>query len=290
MNRDIDLSLLRAFLAVAQTGGMTAAGRHLNLTQAAVSQQIKRLEEQMGRELFDRGQRRIKLTASGERLMGHAERILTLNDEIWSTMTAPEFTGRIRLGVPHDIVGPFMPPILRNFSKAWSRVEVTLNCSSSQDLMRYLGEGELDLALTTDPEPAEGEAMLLADRLVWTGAPNGTAHLRDPLPVSLGDENCAFRSAAVHALSGAGRDWRFTCAVSNMSALGATLEADLSVAPLLSQTVPAGLKVLEADSGLPPLPTYYINLHMAPGRPSDIASELAYHITRSFALRYPQAA
>ena len=132
--------------------------------------------------------------------------------------------------------------------------------------------------------------MLLADRLVWTGAPNGTAHLRDPLPVSLGDENCAFRSAAVNALGGAGRDWRFTCAVSNMSALGATLEADLSVAPLLSQTVPAGLKVLDSDSGLPPLPTYYINLHMAPGRPSEIASELAYHITRSFALRYPQAA
>ena len=140
MNRDIDLSLLRAFLAVAQTGGMTSAGRHLNLTQAAVSQQIKRLEEQMGQELFDRSQRQLKLTSSGERLMGHAERILTLNDEIWSTMTAPEFTGNIRLGVPLDIVGPFMPPILRAFSKAWSRVEVTLKCSSSKDLMSYLSK------------------------------------------------------------------------------------------------------------------------------------------------------
>ena len=94
MAREIDLSLLRAFVAVSATGGMTAAGRHLNLTQAAVSQQIKRLEEQFETQLFDRSQRRLAMTPSGERLFAHAERILSLNDEIWGLMTSPAFEGR----------------------------------------------------------------------------------------------------------------------------------------------------------------------------------------------------
>ena len=100
MAREIDLSLLRAFVTVSATGGMTAAGRHLNLTQAAVSQQIKRLEEQFETQLFDRSQRRLAMTPSGERLFAHAERILSLNDEIWGLMTSPAFEGQIRVGVP----------------------------------------------------------------------------------------------------------------------------------------------------------------------------------------------
>lgn len=288
--RDIDVSLLRAFVAVSETGGMTSAGRHLNLTQAAVSQQIKRLEELFGVKLFDRRQRRLRLTANGERLVGHAQRVLALNDEIWGTMTSPEFEGQVRLGVPHDIVGPFMPSVLRSFSKAWPRVDVSLTCSNTPVLRRILDRGEIDLTLTTEASPSSESETLLADRLVWVGAPGGDAHRRSPLPVSLGDENCAFRAAAVTALGGTGQDWRFTCAVSNMSALCASLEADLAVAPLLSQTVPDGLEILGTESGLPALPTYYVNLYLAPTKPSAITLELARQITKSFAVRYPQAA
>lgn len=290
MAHHIDLSLLRAVVAVAETGGMTAAGRHLNLTQAAVSQQIKRLEEQFGVELFDRRQRRLRLTPSGERLVGHAERILGLNDEIWGMMTSPGFEGQVRVGVPHDIVGPFMPPILRSFAKSWPRVEVSLDCSNTPKLLQRLADGEIDLTLTTEPATGQGGQMLLSDRLVWVGAQGGEAHRRTPLPVSLGHEHCAFRAAAVKALGGTGRDWRFTCAISDMSALCATLEADLAVAPLLAQTVPESLAILGPESGLPSLPTYYINIYLAPTNPSAIAQELARQISKSFAARYPQAA
>ena len=290
MARETDLSLLRAFVAVSETGGMTAAGRHLNLTQAAISQQIKRLEEQFGAELFDRSKRRLSMTPSGERLFGQAERILAMNEEIWATMTSPGFEGHIRLGVPHDIIGTFMPPILRDFIKTWPRVDVSLDCSSTANLRRALDQGEIDLTLTTEATISERSELLLADRLVWVGAPGGTAYQRAPLPVSLGDENCAFRAAAVKALAGAGRDWRFTCAVNNMSAFRVTLEADLAVAPLLSQTVPEGLTMLDADRGLPSLPIFHINLYLAPTKPSPIAVELAQHISKSFAIRYPKAA
>src|SRR3712207_6705524 len=106
MRRDIDISLLRAFAAVAETGGVTSAARLLNLTQAAVSQQIRRLEEFFGVALFDRQQRRLEMMPTGERLYAYAQRILALNDEVWGVMTSPNFEGEVKLGIPHDIVSP----------------------------------------------------------------------------------------------------------------------------------------------------------------------------------------
>lgn len=289
MARDIDPALLRAFVTVAETGGMTAAARHLNLTQAAVSQQIKRLEELLGVVLFDRRQRQLSLTPAGERLIGQAGRMLSLNDEIWREMTAPEPEGEVRLGVPHDVIGPFLPPILKGFARSWPRVEVTIVSNLTLNLKRILAAGEIDLTLTTEPTTGGDAELLLSDRLVWVGAEGGEAHLKAPLPVTIGNESCAFRAATVKALAAGGRSWRALCTCADLTTLCATIEADLAIAPMLSQTVPSGLAILD-ESGLPPLPTFFVNLYRAPANQSPIAEEFARHISRSFAARYPQAA
>jgi DNA-binding transcriptional LysR family regulator len=109
MTRNLDISLLRAFVAVADTGGMTAATGVLNLTQAAVSQQIKRLEDAFGHTLITRDRRSMTLTPAGERLFGAARRMLALNDEVWAQMTTPEFEGEVRLGIPSDIITTYLP-------------------------------------------------------------------------------------------------------------------------------------------------------------------------------------
>ena len=288
MPRNIDIGLLRTFIAVSETGGMTSGSRILNLTQAAVSQQIKRLEELFEAELFDRGQR--QLTPAGERLMGNARRIIAMNDEIWGLMTSPDFEGEVRLGVPHDIVGPFMPPILRSFSYTWPRVRVTLVCETTPRLLGLLKDGKIDLTLTTEAEPGDMHELLLTDPLVWVGARDGNAHTRDPLPISLGNETCAFRAAALKALTKAGRNWSLICQVSDMGPLAATLEADLAIAPFLAQTVPDNVIVLDKALGLPPLPSYHINLRLPPASVSEIAAELADHIRKGFLARYTQAA
>ena len=124
MRRDIDIGLLRAFVAVVESGSVTDAARLLNLTQAAVSQQLKRLEELFGTQLFERRHKRLALAPPGERLMSHAQRLIALNDEVWGTMNAPAYEGEVRLGVPHDLVGPYLPPVLRRVDKAWPRVRV----------------------------------------------------------------------------------------------------------------------------------------------------------------------
>lgn len=290
MARNIDTALLRAFVAVAETGGMTSAGRLLNLTQAAVSQQVKRLEDTFRQQLFERDRRRLRLTAKGERLLAHAQRLLALNDEVWGLMTLPDFEGEVRLGVPHDIVNPFMPPVLKSFDQAWPRVRVSLVCDTTPCLLGAMKRGEIDLTLTTERDHGAGAEMLLPDELVWVGARGGRAHRLEPLPVSLGNHTCAFRDTAVKALAGIGRDWRPVCEISNMEPILATLRADLAVSVLQVSTVPEDLQVLGSETGLPRLPMFYINLHLPKAGAGDVAVELARHIRRQFAARYHRAA
>jgi DNA-binding transcriptional LysR family regulator len=283
MHRDIDTALLRAFVAVVETGSVTGAAALLNLTQAAVSQQLKRLEELFGTQLFERHHRRLALRPDGERLLAHAHKLITLNDEVWGAMSAPAYEGEVRLGVPHDIVGPYMPPILRRFDKSWPRGRVSLKCTTTPQLHEHLRKGDLDLILTT--EQRAGGTTLLEDELVWVGAVNGAASGRDPLPVSLGDEKCAFRPAVLKALRAAGRDWRPVCEVSSMEPLLASIEADLAIAPLLRSTIPHYLQPFDRDRRLPRLPKFFINLYLPPARQSEIALELARHISQEFEAR-----
>jgi len=187
-----------------------------------------------------------------------------------------------RLGVPHDIVGPYLPPVLRRFDRAWPRVRVSLKCTTTPQLLELLRRGSIDLTLTTEERCGPGGKTLLEDDLIWVGARNGTAHQREPLPVSLGDEQCAFRQVVLKALSGAGRDWRPVCEVSSMEPLFASIEADLAVAPLLRTTIPNYLQMIERDRRLPALPAFCINMYLPPARPSDIAVELARHVAQEF--------
>jgi DNA-binding transcriptional LysR family regulator len=269
MRRDIDISLIRAFLAVVDSDGVTAAASVLGVSQAAASQQIKRLEEALDCRLFER-------------------RLLSLNDEVWSAMHTPAFEGEVRFGVPYDIIGSFVPPILRRFAKAQPRVRVSLVCEDSSIVRSALRSGGVDLALTTETECGRHGETLRTDRLVWVGVPGGEAHLRDPLPVSLGAPTCVFRPVAIDALGRARRDWRAVCEVSRLEPVYAAIEADLAVAPLLRSSVPARFDVFEGkaarEARLPSLPEFRINLYARPGL-TPAARDLADHVRESFAQR-----
>ena len=104
MSRNIDVGLLRAFGAVVEMGSVTRAAHLLSLTQAAVSQQLKRLEELFGVELFDRSNRTLRATAAGERLLAHAQTMMTMNDAVWGLISKPHYESEIRVGIPHDVV------------------------------------------------------------------------------------------------------------------------------------------------------------------------------------------
>ena len=283
--RDIDVGLLRAFIAVAETGRMTTAARIVNLSQGAVSQQIKRLESLFEEALFERRANAARLTRAGERLMVGALRLVALNDEVLNQMRGTDFSGEVRLGVAHDIVGRLMPPILRVFRQAHPNVLVTLVSDTSQAVSTDLRDGRIDLALVTESERGARDQWLLSDRLVWVGARGGEAYLRHPLSVALGEEHCGFRASAIEALTKAGIDWRPICQVGSLEPVFATLEADMAVAPFLSRTIPDRLVMLEAGN-LPALPIFHINLRPPTTGTSPVATELARHIREGFRKRY----
>jgi len=165
-------------VAVADRANMTAAGNALHLTQSAVSQQIARLEQVLDGALFVRDRRGLRLTASGERLLGKARRVLALNDEIWAEMTAQTVEGTVRVGVAYDLVGSCLAPSLKAYSEAFPRIEISVVCASSPDLIEALAKGEVDLALVEEPVGLSGGECLAVERLVWVGAKAGSAHQR----------------------------------------------------------------------------------------------------------------
>jgi DNA-binding transcriptional LysR family regulator len=190
----------------------------------------------------------------------------------------------VRLGVPHDIVGPYLPQILKRFDKAWPRVRVSLECTTTRALLEMLQQGRVDLTLTTERHCGANGETVMEDDLVWTGAGNGTAHRRDPLPLSIGGAGCEFRASVLKSVRDSGRDWRPVCEVSNMEALFASIQADLSVGAFLRGTIPPFLQEVE-DSNLPRMPKFLINMYLPPARQNAIAVELARTIRQEFATR-----
>jgi DNA-binding transcriptional LysR family regulator len=284
--QNIDIALFRAFIAVAETGQMTTAAKVVNRSQGAVSQQIMRLEEAFGVMLLERQKNQVaKLTREGEKLLSKAHRLIAMNDAVIAEMREPDFSGEVKLGVPHDVVGVLMPPILRSFRQQHPNVLITLVSDATKSLRAMLREGTIDLTLTTELERAESGYHLLTDQLVWVGAPDGDAGQRRPLSVALGKEDCGFRAVAVKALNNAKIKWRPICQVGSLEPVFATLEADMAVAPFLSHTVPDRLMILR-DAGLPALPSFCINLRVPGSGRTAVAGELTRHIRDAFARRY----
>lgn len=288
MIRDIDTTLIRTFVTTSDKASMTAAANALNLTQGAVSQQIKRLEEVLGQSLFERGRRGLRLTRCGERLLDRAKRLLQLNDEIIAEMGGKAVAGRVRIGVPYDLVGTLLQPVLKTYAEAYPQVEISLVCASSPELAAALAAGTIDLAVIEERAgPTAGECLAV-DRLVWVGARGGSARLKRPLPVSMVADTCAFRPAVLAALGTHGLDWRTVFENGNIDATTATVRSDLAVTTWLASTVPADLDIL-SDADLPALPNFSVNLHLPKHAIAPAAGAFAAHIREGLA-RYRQAA
>jgi DNA-binding transcriptional LysR family regulator len=262
--RNLDITTLRALVAVTDHGGVTRAAAMLNLTQSAVSMQIKRLEEMLGLALFDRGNRRVSLTASGEQLVRYARRILALNDEAVGRLTEDIYEGELRLGVPHDIVYPVVPRVLKQFNAAYPRVNVNLRSSSTVKLREEFARGEVDLILTTEEDVDDGGETLTEMALRWTGAPGGTSWKRRPLRLAFCSA-CIFRPIVLRKLEQAGIDWEMAVLSEDDRAVEALVSADLAVGALLEDSIPPHQEAIEPGGALPDLGVQKINLYARAG-------------------------
>lgn len=279
--RNLDVTTLRSFVAVADAGGVTRAAGFLHLTQSAVSMQLKRLEELLGLDLLDRTGRTIALTASGEQLLVYARRMVALNDEVIGRLTHQAYEGEIVLGVPHDIVYPAIPQVLKQFNAAFPRVKVQLVASYTRALKEKFGKGECDLILTTETNLDPGAETLCRKPLRWVGAPGGCAWRQTPLKLAFG-RLCAFRPRVVEALDQAGIAWDVIVETESDRTIEATVSADLAVHTMIEGTEPPHLERIDHGGVLPDLPMQLINLHGAHTKKTVVQDALADLLRRSF--------
>ena len=186
MIANLDVDLLKTFLAIADMGNFTRAAEDVHKTQSAVSMQMKRLEEIIGRPLFTRDGRHSRFTADGERLIEYARRIVKLNMEALAAFSDAELCGRVRLGVPDDYADRYLPEIMARYSRVYAGVELTVMCAPSSELVEHIDRNELDLAIITNCGSNRTAEIFRRERLLWIASNRHSVHLEERLPLALG--------------------------------------------------------------------------------------------------------
>ncbi len=287
MSRNLDTTALRSFVAVADTGGVTKAAGLLNLTQSAVSMQLKRLEESLNTTLLDRSARSIALTSEGEQLLSYARRMLILNDEIYGKLTSQEYEGEVTLGVPHDIVYPVIPQVLRRFAAAYPRMRVQLVSSFTRKLIEEFNRGAIDVILTTEDSVGVGGEQLAEIPLIWVGAPDGQAWKQRPLRLAY-EQRCIFRQFVQRRLDEAGVPWEMVVESDSSRTIEATVSADLAVHTMLEGTEPRHFERISHGGSLPELRRMNVNLYQTNLDDGPVIADLSRYIRDGFhTLRTP---
>lgn len=259
--RNLDIATMRSFVTIAEAGSMKRAASRLYLTQSAISMQIKRMETSLGTNVFDRSSHGMELTPKGEQLLHYARQILELNDDVWRKLTSPDYAGEIRLGVPSDVIYPYIPAILKEFSRHYPRMQIKLSTAVSKTLKQQFDEGLLDVILTTEQKPQTSGEILNTQSLVWVGAKQGNAHKQRPVPLGQ-SRKCAFRPVTIAALENAGIEWIDVVTTDDELVPTAMTSADLCICTLLEFSENTGdQERIDHNGQLPDLPSFSIVMY-----------------------------
>ena len=276
--RTLDLDLLRCFATIADSGSFTRAGDRLGRTQSTVSLQVKRLEEQLGRPVFERTPRVIRLTPEGEKLLGIARQLLRLNDAAIAELFEPDLSGNVRLGVPEDFATAHLPGVLAAFTDAHPLVELEVTCDLTLNLLDRFNSGGFDLVLVKREPSAPLRGMRVwREPLVWVARDKLAVAEMEVVPLIVSPQPCVYRKRAVEALEEAGRRWRIAYTSTSLAGSQAAVRAGLGISVLPREMVPAFLTPMGSDAGLPPLFDTEIALIEAIGL-STTAHRLTQHI------------
>jgi len=261
----LDLDLLRSFVSVVDAGGFTRAGERVHRTQSTVSQQIKRLEDDIGQPLLIRNGKDVTPTEAGEKLLSYARRLLSLAEEARDVVARPTQEGAVRLGIPEDFAAYRLAKLLATFSRAHPTLRLDIRADQSLNLKRDLDRGELDLALFKRAVGEKGGIAIWPERVHWVTSKH---HPRD---ISLGSvpligfpAGCLYRARAIHALETAGRSWHMAYTSSSLAGIQAAVAAGMGLSILSEMAIQADHRVLTAKDGFKPVDKTEVALMTSP--------------------------
>ena len=288
MMRDIDSTLLRTFVTIAERGGVTAAARRLGKTQAAVSMQLRRLEEDLGSILLERASRGMVLTEAGHILMPYAQKILGAGTSARQALAGKAVSGIVRLGMIEDIAVGSLPNALQRFAIAHPNVALEIIIAESAALSENLAVDALDIVIA-DPEHVQAMPQISWQQpLHWTASRNFTLTEGEALPLITFNGPCTWQQRVAKVLAQAAKPWRTVCTSTSLSAVQSAIEAGLGIAVLLDANIRSStMKVIGAAEGLPPAPDVDFGLFIRSGH--DMASPAAAALSRFIADELPIA-
>src|SRR5882672_7626924 len=270
----LDFELLRAFVAVAECGGFHRAAERLNLTQSTVSQQIKRLELETERPLFRRTTRSVALTDDGEMLLGDARRLLRLEKAARQRLAAPRLSGAVRLGVVEEVAGGSLPSALGRFAALHPGVKLEVQIAVSAELLEQLNAGRLDVVFAKRPLGTSKGRLVWREPMVWAAADTFDLIPGAALPLALYRDRSVSREAALATLNDDELTWEIIYTSPSLTGVRAAALAGLAITPLPASAVIAGLRIFDAEAGLPRLPDLEFAIYEK-ARPDKAAMALA---------------
>jgi DNA-binding transcriptional LysR family regulator len=261
----LDLELLRSFVSVVDSGGFTRAGERVHRTQSTVSQQIKRLEEDVGQPLLNRGGKDVTPTEAGERLLSYARRLLSLAEEARDVLARPSHEGAVRLGVPEDFAAYRLAKLLAAFSRSHPGLRLDVRADQSTYLKRDLERADLDLALFKRTAGEKGGIAVWPERVHWVTSKSHPRHTSTGTVPLIGfPAGCLYRAGAIHALESAGRTWHMAYTSSSLAGIQAAVAAGMGLSILSEMAIQSDHRVLTARDGFKPIDKTEVALVASP--------------------------
>jgi DNA-binding transcriptional LysR family regulator len=261
----LDLELLRSFVSVVDAGGFTRAGERVHRTQSTVSQQIKRLEDDIGQPLLNRNGKDVTPTEVGERLLSYARRLLALAEEARDVVTRPDHEGAVRLGVPEDFAAYRLAKLLASFARSHPALRLDVRADQSAYLKRDLDRGDLDLALFKRDAGGKDGIAVWPERVHWVTSKSHPMQAKTgSVPLIGFPAGCLYRGRAIHALESDGRAWHMAYTSSSLAGIQAAVAAGMGLSILSEMAIQADHRVLTAKDGFSPIDRTEVALVASP--------------------------
>ncbi|WP_417624307.1 LysR substrate-binding domain-containing protein [Paremcibacter congregatus] len=296
MKINLDIELLRTFVAFADTGSFKQASKLVFRSQPAVSMQMKRFEDLVGQPLFTKKGRELVLTEAGLSMVSHARQLLSMHDNIVDNLRGQAIKGKVRIGIPDDYAMLFLPNILKRFAALHPDVSLEIKSKGSSNLSQDLNEGKLDIAILAAHEPQPNDIILRKDPIVWVTAQGDTIHTRRPVDLALFlddtpiDKN-TLATLQKHKVSEENPlDCRIVLESKSWPAITIAALSGFAVSIMAQSVVVPGLRVLSEKDGFPDLGHIYIVIRSTPDTQSLATSYLAKELMDDFRNEVPVTA
>ncbi|WP_373085615.1 LysR substrate-binding domain-containing protein [Sneathiella sp.] len=257
----LQLGHLRTLIAIADTGGFTAAGEHLGRTQSTITQQMNSLQEIIGVPIFYKKGRKREFTEEGIALLQNSREIIARCNHAIAAAGRSTKKNFVKLGFPPEVADDLLPPILEAYAQKWPQVRVIVQVVRSPILMDMLEDGTLDIIISTRRSDAFHSMFILKSPVHWIAGPDWHLDPASPIPLILTDEPSMFRRIALSALDLAGLPYyeRFTSP--SLAGVSLAVAANIGVTARIKSHVFDTAKIVTERDGLPPLPDVQYFLH-----------------------------